>query len=376
MKLLFKENTESLTLGAELEFQVLDNETLQLTPRANEIIESLKSKKVIREFFQSTLEVITDVCNDTHEIKNDFLQSLSEIKKVSDKLNIKLASTGTHPMADYRDRLVTDFARYHELVDRNQWLVLRRAVYGMHIHIGMRSGDECISFNNFFLHFTPHLVALSASSPYWQKYDTGLAACRLTMYEAMPTAGIPYVVKNWREFQKLVKFLMRSDSIRSMKDLWWDLRPSPAIGTLELRMCDTPATFSESIAIIAFVHALAHWYNDNHQEWLGTNPSLKRWIYRENKWRAIRYGLQASIIVTREGHTKLLADDLNEWIEKLAPQIKRLGYEAYFETIRQIILKGNSAERQRKIFEQTNELNEVVKFNNKEFEKGVPIWLN
>lgn len=374
MKIEFKNNEQGLTLGAELEFQVLDQSTGQLTPRASEIMEHLKSKKLIHEFFQSTLEVITGVCHCVNEIDKDFSDSIEQVKKTSQILGLQLASTGTHPLADYRDRIVTDKARYKDLVDRNQWLVLRRAVYGMHIHLGMKTGDECIAFNNFFLHFVPHLIALSASSPFWQKYDTGLAACRLTMYEAMPTAGIPYLVKDWKEFQKLVKFLMRSDSIRSMKDLWWDIRPSPAIGTLELRMCDVPSTYLETLSIIAFVHGLALWFEDHREEWMKANPSLKHWIYRENKWRAIRYGLDATIIKTRTGFTKSLREDIGEWMEKLDPYFNAMGYRQHIPLLNKILEMGNSAQRQRRVYEQSHDLLEVVRFNIREFENGEPIW--
>jgi carboxylate-amine ligase len=374
MSVAFKNNEQGLTLGAELEFQVLDRASGQLTPRASEIMDQMKSKKLIHEFFQSTLEVITGVCHGVNEVDKDFSESIEQVKKTSNALGLQLASTGTHPQADYRDRIVTDKARYKDLVDRNQWLVLRRAVYGMHIHLGMKTGDECMAFNNFFLHFVPHLIALSASSPFWQKYDTGLAACRLTMYEAMPTAGIPYLVKDWKEFQKLVKFLMRSDSIRSLKDLWWDIRPSPSIGTLELRMCDVPSTYRETLSIIAFAHSLAHWFEDHRQEWIKANPSLKHWIYRENKWRAIRYGLDATIIKTRTGFTKPLREDISEWMDKLEPYFNTLDYHKHIPLLSKLLERGNSAQRQRRIYEQSHDLLEVVRFNIREFEKGEPIW--
>ncbi len=374
MKLTFKENIQSLTLGAELEFQVLDKTSLQLTPRAQEIITAANNKKIIREFFQSTVEVITGVCDTANEVERDFADSIKKVQQVAHSLDMRLASTGTHPMADYRERIVTDSARYKELVDRNQWLVLRRAVYGMHIHLGMKSGDECIAYNNFFLHFVPHLIALSASSPFWQKHNTGLSACRLTMYEALPTAGIPYLVKSWSEFQKLIKFLKRSDSIRSMKDLWWDIRPSPTIGTLELRMFDAPATHQEGLGMIALVHVLAKWFNDHHEEWMKTTPSLKHWIYRENKWRAIRYGLEASIITSRTGKTELLREDLERWITKLQPYIQSMNYEKYIDIIPQLIGKGNSSQRQRKVYHESGDLMAVIRHNIMELEQGQPIW--
>lgn len=357
-----------------MEFQVLDKSTLQLTPRASEILNAIDSQRLTHEFFQSTLEVVTGVCKDVHEADKDLRESIRKVNDTASRLGLCFASTGTHPQADYRERLITDSPRYGELIDRNQWLIRRMAVYGMHVHIGMRSGDECIRYNNFFLHFVPHLIALSASSPYWQKMDTGLASCRPTMYEALPTAGMPYIVKNWKEFEKLVQFLTRADAIRSLKDLWWDLRPSPGWGTLELRICDVPASQREMLGLVAFIHCLAHWFHDHHEEWGKAHAPIRRWIFRENKWRAIRYGLDASVIVSRTGKTRALRKDMAMWIKELAPYAERLGYQAFMSVIPDLLKYGNSAQRQRKKFAERGDLLDVVRHNVKEFAQGEPLW--
>ena len=370
----FNGGDKELTLGVELELQVLDADSLLLTPRAAEIIELCKVENVVPEFFQSTVEIVSRICQNAQEIEEDLKCSIAKVHLNSNTLNLKLASTGTHPLADYRERLVTPSQRYHELIDRNQWLIRRMAVYGMHIHVGMKSGDACIRFNYFFIHFLPHIMALSGSSPFWQGMYTGLSSCRPTTYEALPTAVMPYLVKNWPEFQKLYSFLLNSKAINSIKDLWWDLRPSPQHGTLELRFCDEPATLKEAMAIIAFVHALAHWFRDHEEEWNHSHTPLKHWIFRENKWRAIRYGLHARIVVARNGKTKLLYKDIQDWIKKIEPYSKELKYGDYLIVLKQIIEKGNSSERQYKIFEETQDFKEVIRRNVQEFESGEPLW--
>lgn len=373
-ELPFQRSERELTLGVELELQVLDAEQHVLTPRAREVLELLPKGKFKEEFFQSTLEIVTGVCADVHEVERDLSFSLSQSREACSKINLALASTGTHPLGDYRDRLITPSPRYHELIDRNQWVIRRMAVYGMHIHIGMRSGDSCIQYNYFFLQMLPHLLALSSSSPFWQGMYTGLASCRPTTYEALPTAGMPYPVKDWAEFEKLYRFLLRSKAIQSMKDLWWDLRPSPVLGTLELRFCDEPATLQEAVAIIAFTHCLAHWFRDHEEEWTQKHNPLKGWIIRENKWRTIRHGLNADIVVSHTGKTKRLVDDIEVWLEVISDYAKRLNYSQHIDTIRQIILKGTSASRQHNVFVNTNSLMEVVRHNIREFELEHPIW--
>jgi carboxylate-amine ligase len=370
----FNSTSNGLTLGVEMELQVLDAESLLLTPRAAEIIELTDDNKIVPEFFQSTIEIVSGVGKNAHDVYGDLRSSIYKSYIKANQLNMRLGSSGTHPLADYRERLVTPSKRYHNLIDRNQWVIRRMAVYGMHIHLGMTSGDACIRYNYFFMHFLPHILALSGSSPFWQGMYTGLSSCRPTTYEALPTAGMPYLVKDWREFQKLYSFLLKSKAIESIKDLWWDLRPSPQNGTLELRFCDEPATLKEALGIICFVHALAHWFSDHEVEWNHSHTPMKHWILRENKWRAIRYGLHAQIVAARNGRTKPLYKDIQDWLVKLSPYIKELKYDEHMNIVREILEKGNSSERQYKIFESTHDVKEVIRHNLREFESSQPHW--
>jgi glutamate---cysteine ligase / carboxylate-amine ligase len=368
----FKNNQNSHTIGIELEFQVLDKTSLHLTPRANEILEKTSLKELSKELFQSTIELVTPVCNTIRDVDNFFNSTLPILRSEGNALGLSFAGTGTHPVADYRDRLITPSPRYLSLVSKNRWLIRRMAVYGMHVHIGMKSGEECIQYHNFFTRLIPHLISLSASSPFWQGMNTELAACRPTMYEALPTAGIPYPFNSWGSFQKLVDNLLKTDSISSYKDLWWDIRPSPVFGTLEIRVCDGPATLSEMLAIASFIHAASLWFEDNHNEWDSIEP-LSQWVIRENKWRAIRQGLDAIIIVSAKGDTRLIRDDIFQWINKLEPYYLKLDYQAYLNDLLSILSWGNSSQRQIKIFQQSNSIEEVVKFNSEEFVAGKPI---
>jgi len=370
----FVSSKAQLSIGVELELQVLDASTLLLTPRANDVIEYCKDKRLEHEIFQSTLEITTSICNEVAEIEKDLKSSIKEVSLAAKELNLKFGSTGTHPLSDYRERLVTPSPRYYELIDRNQWIIRRMAVYGMHIHLGMESGDSCMRHNYFFMHFLPHILALSGSSPFWQGKYTGLSSCRPTTYEALPTAGMPYLVKDWRAFQNLYHFLVKAKSITSMKDLWWDLRPSPQYGTLELRFCDEPATLYEAMGIISFVHMLTYWFHDHQEQWATSHAPLKQWIFRENKWRAIRYGLDAEIIVSSHGKTKSLKKDILQWLKVLEPYAQKTNNVMYLSRISEIISKGNSACRQHRVFQNTNDVEAVVRHNVKEFEQGVPDW--
>lgn len=364
-KITFLENDRSLTLGIELEFQVLDNTSLELTPRANEILESTSIPGLSKEFFQSTIELVTPICENVQEAEHYYKSFLPILCKEGGALDLTFAGTGTHPLADYRDRLITPSPRYLALVDKTQWLIRRMAVYGMHIHFGMKSGEECIAFHNFFLQIIPHMIALSASSPFWQGMHTELAACRPTMYEALPTAGIPYRLESWNGFRSLIEKLMATQSISSLRDLWWDIRPSPALGTLEIRICDGPASLTEMLAIAAFLHTCAHWFEDHKHDL--NSLHLSHWAIRENKWRAIRSGLDAMIITSENGNTQSIRNDFENWLSRLEPYYDKLNYSDYLKSLRTILTRGNSSERQKKVFLQTGSLKEVVKLNVEEF---------
>jgi len=375
MTLDFENNLNSLTLGVEMEIQLLDKETLNLTPRAEDILALVKNTRLVKEMFRSTLELVTGICSDAHEAGRDLNEILLEVRMAGEKTGIRFSGTGTNPTGNYNERILSKSERYEQLLERNQWLIKRMAVYGLHVHIGMKDGDDCIRFNNFFLHFIPHLIALSASSPYWNCLDTGLASSRPTVYEAHPTSGIPYTVHNWHEFNELYQKLLATNSIESMKDIWWDIRPSPGYGTLELRICDGPATMLELQSLVAFIHLLALWFNDNRHHFYKHNKIIpEQWIMRENKWRAIRHGLGAEIISHESMQVKKLADNIHFWVNRLEPYANQMGYQPFMECIKNILDKGNSAARQRKVMKYFNDIKRVVESNVLEFESGVPRW--
>ena len=364
-----------LTLGVEIELQLIDPKTGNLASRAEELLNATNHLKNVKpEFYLSTVEVNTNICENVHEVNRDLSETLNALNPISKGLGINFSSTGVHPFAKYSDCIISPTERYQELIDRNQWLTRRMTVYGLHVHLGMASGDDCIRYNNFFMNFLPHLLALSASSPFWQGTDTGLSSCRPTTYEALPTAGQPYHVRDWRDFENLYESLKQCGSIKSIKDLWWDLRPSPNYGTLEIRVCDGCATLYEILAITAFIHALAHWFAD-HGSWLESVTYPMHWMSRENKWRAMRFGLDAELVTNIQGKTKTLRNDISEWVEKLQPYMEKLGYQEYFAHLLNLLECGSSSERQKNIYQNTESLEEVVKHNIKEFDNQIPNWV-
>lgn len=369
--------TESapLTLGVEVELQLINKETFDLEPVATDLFTlTAGNEKIKPEIFQSMAEINTAICTDAHEAYNDLSQTFRAFRKAADTLGVYVATNGTHPFARYNERRIYPSERYRQLIDRNQWIARRLMIFGLHVHLGMRNGEDCIRFSNFFLHLIPHLLALSSSSPFWQGEDTGLASSRCTIFEACPTAGHPPRLANWGDFTELCSNLVSNRAISSHKDLWWDIRPSPDYGTLEIRICDGLANLSETIAIVAFIHALAHWYSQ-HTSYDTEVLAPLSWIMRENKWRAARHGLEADIILPNGKGIASLRQDIRNWVNLMEGQIKQLDYVPYIKTLETILARGNSSIRQRRTYEAKGSLEHVVVHNTQEFETGEPIYL-
>jgi carboxylate-amine ligase len=359
-----------LTLGVEVEIQLMDQNSLDLYPIALEILKESRTDKIKPEMFQSMVEINTGICKNVHEVKEDILATIRDLNRVCQKLNVKCSAAGTHPFAQYSQRIPFPSKRYDELIDRNQWIARRLSIFGLHVHIGMSSKEDCISFMNFYQHFLPHLIALSASSPFWQGQNTGLASSRLTVFEASPTSGHSPCFHNWDEFEDQYVSLINCGAIHSTKDLWWDIRPSPHFGTLEIRICDGVATKNELLGLLAFIHCLAHWFNGLSPKEKQSHPYgslLPLWIIRENKWRAIRYGLDMQLI--KENSVVSLNEDILNLLKMLKGTFDHLDYNDYWQNVMNMLTDGNSATRQLNCFLKYDNLEAVARMNSNEFEQ-------
>jgi carboxylate-amine ligase len=262
--------------------------------------------------------------------------------------------------------------RYASLLERHQWLARRVIIFGLHVHIGIRDGDHAAATINGFIPYLPHLLALSASSPFWQGEDTGLASSRITMFEAIPTAGHPCTFPDWKGFESLYESLRNAGAVRSIKDLWWDIRPHPDFGTIEVRVCDVPPTLSEVAAIVALTHALCHWLDEERPRGGRVEPPPD-WLIRENKWRASRWGLDTEIVLDAEGRVGALRGEIDRLLTRLQPAAKSLGCAADLEVAAARLEGGLSYERQRRVFERTRSTRDVAEALVEELRTDRPI---
>ncbi len=277
------------TLGVELEFQTLDKATWDLAPLAPVLLENapaLLRPRLSPEFIQSILEIQTGVCFSLVDVENDLMQTISLAEELAEDNNCMLFSASLHPFALHREQLLTTNERYARIMQELQIVGRRFISQGVHVHVGMPDGDTAIGVCNRVQAYLPILLTLSTSSPYSQGEDTGLMSYRTKLFEALPQAGIYSHLGSWKHFSEEVRMLQDVGVITSIRDLWWDARPSPDFGTLEIRICDLPIRFSDILGITAVMQALAATLAEDKT----LCPPLNSYILRANKWQAARHG--------------------------------------------------------------------------------------
>jgi glutamate---cysteine ligase / carboxylate-amine ligase len=354
------------TLGVEWELQLIDAETMRLRQDAREVLSALpglseaqENPKIRHELMESTVEIVTGICHTVSEARADLAATIADLRAVTDTRATALACTGTHPISDWRDAVMAPVQRYAELVEQMQWLARRIQTYGVHVHVGVRSADKAVPIVNALTAYLPHFLALTASSPFWGGHETGLASSRAIVFGSLPTAGPPHLLADWGAFEDYMDTLLRAGTIRSIKEVWWDIRPHPDFGTIEIRMFDGIPTLREVGMAAALCQSLVELFD--HQLDRGyTLPSPDAWVVRDNKWRATRYGLDAMVITDDQGTTAPLRDELYELVHELEPIADRLGCAEDLKVVSEVLDHGAPYERQRAILAAGGSLEDVV----------------
>ena len=366
------------SLGVEWELQLVDRETRQLTSGATEILAELSDDgsgqhpTAKHELLQSTIEVITGVCATVPEAMADLGRTIAQVTALAEPRGLGLMCSGTHPLTDWQSQQISSDPRYTKLIEDMQWLARRLQIFGVHVHVGVRSPDKAIAMVNALSAYIPHFLALSASSPYWVGSDTGLASARSKVFEGLPTAGLPHQLKDWAQFEEYMETLIKTGTIDSIKEVWWDVRPHPTYGTVELRICDGLPTIAEVGMVAALSQCLVDTF-DREIDRGYTLPTPRRWVVQENKWRAARYGLDADIIVGQDD-VQPLREALRELVQDMRPAADRLGCSAELDTVETVLELGASYQRQRAVASASaGDMTAVVDSLLSEFTAGRPV---
>jgi YbdK family carboxylate-amine ligase len=349
-----------------MELEIVDQASRELRSGATQVLKEMGQghpggvhPKAKHELMESTVEILTGVCANVDDARRDLATTISEVRAHTEPWGMELMCSGTHPFTDWATQEISPNPRYYKLVDDMQWLARRLQIFGVHIHVGVRAPEKAIPMVNALTYYIPHFLSLSASSPYWMGRDTGLASCRSKVFEGLPTAGLPYQLSGWDEFEKFMGTLISARTIQTIREVWWDIRPHPGFGTVELRVCDGIPTLGEVAGVAALFQCLVEHLNGVIDR-DGTLPTPREWIVRENKWRAARYGLEADIIVDEEGRLMPLRQALIDLVANLAPVAHRLGCADELQSALAIADRGPSYVRQREVVAAGGSLTDVV----------------
>jgi len=340
----------------EWELELVDLETFELARgrAASDILAELSAPhggehpKAKHELLESCVEIITGVCSTVAEAERDLQATLTEVSAAAARRGLGVMCSGTHPFTDWQTQTISPNPRYAKLIEDMQWLARRLQIFGVHVHVGVRSPEKAIPIVNALTAYIPHFLALSASSPYWIGTDTGLASARSKVFEGLPTAGLPYQLTGWDDFEDFMETLISAQTINTIREVWWDVRPHPNFGTVELRICDGLPTLHEIGWAAALSQCLVEMFNSQLDKGY-TLPTPKGWTVRENKWRAARYGIDAEIILDDSGRTAPLRDALSELVDDLTPVADRLECGPELLRIKDILDAGPPYVRQRAV---------------------------
>ena len=366
-------NVPRLTIGIEEEFQIVDGdrqlkshiETLlaAATPRLGE--------RVKREMMQSVVEVGTKICADISEAREEILQLRGTLSALLRPEGLRLVSAGTHPFSHWQEQQVTEHDRYKVLEEELQDVIRELLIFGLHVHVGIPDRERRLEVMNEARYFLPHLLALSCSSPFWLARSTGLKSYRQIIWQRFPRTGIPPEFSSWDEYENYVELLVRTKCIDDGKKIWWDLRPHAFYPTIEFRVCDAATKVEETLCIAALTQAICAKLLMLRDRNLGFRRYVPQLI-QENKWRAMRGGMTASLIdfgKEAEVPMKELAVELLEFVDDV---VDALGSRREVEYIQVIANEGTSADRQLGVFAATGHLHAVVDHLAAETMAGVP----
>ncbi len=359
------------TLGIELELQLIDPASFDLTAASDELLAQLANHSVADRVKPEITRSMIELNSSVHEHPAGLLAEMREMRdalcEAADAVGVGVSGGGTHPFMRWQERAISDTPRFQYLAEMYGYLARQFTVFGQHIHLGVPSGDAAIRLVHGLSPYVPHFIALSASSPYREGVDTLFSCARLNAVNSFPLAGhMPPEVSDWYRFEAHLAELRDSGLAESIKDLYWDIRPKPEFGTVEIRVCDTPLTVERACQLGAFAQALA--------VLLGREPapSAKAWLaYRSNHFQACRFGLHGSY-VTPDGQRLRLSDHLKQLFERLMPVAEELGTTDMLQALRDEVLRGgNDARWLRSQFHRSRELPAMVEAMTRVF-RGEP----
>ena len=361
-KICFQPNDRP-TVGVELEFALVDARTMELVSACPAIIERLPRElhqSVKPELMQCYIEINSGVGETVEDVRRDLRDKIEAVEKIADGLGVALYWSGSHPFSAWQDQQPTEDERYARLLDSLQDVGRQLVTFGLHVHVGVDSGDKAVMICDRIMRYLPLFIALSCNSPWWEGRVTGLQSHRSKIMEALPTAGLPPLMRNWSEYAWLLNHLQETGFIHSIRDIWWFVRPHYNFGTVEVRVCDMPGCLDDGIALAALAQCLVSALSEQIDEGTYQHDSHPM-LVRQNVWRAERYGLDAMLIHSETLQPQSARDMLLQLIDRLADTAAAIGAETGLERARSLAAGPTWARRQLAALEETGDKREAVR---------------
>lgn len=354
------------TLGIEEEFQMVDRQTGQLSSHILTMLErgaEQFGEKIKAEMLQSTIELVSDVCPNILAARLELQQTRARLLRLAEQEGLSLISAGTHPTGSWMEQMATPNERYAELEEQLQDVCRSILIFGLHIHVGVENREMAVSLMNQLRSWLPHLLALSTNSPFWAGRMTGIKSYRSVIWRPFPRSGVPEPYSSLGDFEHYVQSLIAAGVIDNGKKIWWDIRPHPFFDTVEFRICDMPATLEDTLALAALCQALVAKLTWLHKRGLSTHV-LPRYYVEENKWQAMRYGLDGEIVDFVQGRTLPMRAAISEMLDFVDDVLDDLGSRREIHSLRMLLddPRGTGADRQIATYRQTGSLDAVIRY--------------
>jgi glutamate---cysteine ligase / carboxylate-amine ligase len=354
------------TLGVEEEYMLLDGETLDLVQHIESVLAAAEGHelepRVNPELMQSVLEIATPVCRTPSDVERELRRMRAYVVGLAAEQEMRVGSAGTHPFSLFERQRITARDRYRHLVDQLQYVARRELIFGMHVHVAVDDPEKAVQVVNGLLGHLSSLLALSASSPFWRGELTGLDSSRQMVFAAFPRSGPPPRFRDYADYAEVVGQLEKTGCIADYTHIWWDIRLHPRYGTVEIRICDAVSHVEDAVALAAFCQALVKLYSERFDAGQEI-PSYHRILTSENKWLAARYGLEAPVMDLATGRRNRVpvAQLVRRTLKEIEPHARELGADAELGGIREILARGNGADRQRRVWNANHDITEVVR---------------
>src|SRR6478609_8930139 len=353
---------ERPTVGIELELGLVDANTMALTSAYEPLIARLTAdghqgggaECFKPELMQCVLEVNTKVCETIVQAEQDLRAKLAIVEAACDALNLRLWWGATHPFSTWQDQRITPDDRYLMLVNLLQEMARRLVTFGLHVHVGVDSGDKAVMISDRIMRHLPTLLALSVSSPFWEGRSTGLQSHRSKVMEGLPTAGLPTLMRNWSEYVWLVNHMIETGFINTVREIWWDVRPHHNFGTVEVRVCDMPGNLQDTVAIASLIQCLVNALSDEIDNGTYQHDSHPMMV-QQNKWRAARFGNQAKLVDTITYKSASVHDTVARLVGLLQRTAVELNCANYLDHCVTMARNPSSAQRQLDLMAETND---------------------